>query len=305
MKEKTKNFLWSEPELRLLAETITEPKSKKVKDVNLVASNILGTSSQAIQKIRPKSEYKLVENRIKNKLSVEQNPQVNVEQTPLPSVDIQSVKPSPQQTPLRLTCIGQSPQIQTNNNSSSTQLLNTASNVEKTLLQHLNRDRSLSTPANLLILLRRSALFNVTDNLVQTLVNPITRPVNTPLRCILPNVSHTPFNVTNILSTTNIPIEVDIFTPTAKAKPRQLPETPSGNIEYKQSSLNEICRYLALNSPAWNSWDSFVSSITMEKFDRPKLPRVWEGPLMMNRRENRNTRKAKIYQFTQKAFEQN
>ena len=106
LKEKTKNFLWSEPELRLLAETITEPKSKKVKDVNLVASNILGTSSQAIQKIRPKSEYKLVENHIKNKLSVEQNPQVNVEQTPLPSVDIQSVKPSPQQTPLRLTCIG-------------------------------------------------------------------------------------------------------------------------------------------------------------------------------------------------------
>ena len=36
-----------------------------------------------------------------------------------------------------------------------------------------------------------------------------------------------------------------------------------------------------------------------------KRPRLRKGPWMKNRRENRNTRKAKIYEFTQQAHEQN
>ena len=36
-----------------------------------------------------------------------------------------------------------------------------------------------------------------------------------------------------------------------------------------------------------------------------KRPRTRKEPWMKNRRENRNTRKAKIYQFPQKAYEQN
>ena len=51
LKEKTKNFLWSEPKFQLLAETIIELKSKKVKDTDLASSKIFGRSSQATQKI--------------------------------------------------------------------------------------------------------------------------------------------------------------------------------------------------------------------------------------------------------------
>ena len=58
----------------MLAETTIELKLKKVKDVNSVASSILGRSSQAIQKIRTRPEYKTVEYHTKNKLSIEQNP---------------------------------------------------------------------------------------------------------------------------------------------------------------------------------------------------------------------------------------
>lgn len=56
IKEKTKNFLWSEPEFRLLANTILDLKSKKVRDVNQAVSKLLGRSLQAIQKIRTKTE---------------------------------------------------------------------------------------------------------------------------------------------------------------------------------------------------------------------------------------------------------
>ena len=56
LKEKTKNILWSEPEFRLLAETILDLKSKKVRDVNQAVSKLLGRSLQAIQKIRTKTE---------------------------------------------------------------------------------------------------------------------------------------------------------------------------------------------------------------------------------------------------------
>ena len=69
IKEKTKNFLWSEPEFRLLANTILDLKSKKVRDVNQHASKLLGRSSLAIQKIRTKTEYKRIERVIKAELS--------------------------------------------------------------------------------------------------------------------------------------------------------------------------------------------------------------------------------------------
>ena len=68
-KEKTKNFFWSEPEFRLLVNTILDLKSKKVRDVNQPASKLLGRSSLAIQKIRIKTEYKRIERVIKAQLS--------------------------------------------------------------------------------------------------------------------------------------------------------------------------------------------------------------------------------------------
>ena len=101
-------------------------------------------------------------------------------------------------------------------------------------------------------------------------------------------------------------------------KHRQLPDTPSNPFDYKQSSISAIHHYLATNSPASRDndlvfsylrdeipWDSFISNITMEKLSQPKTPRVCKGPFTITRRENRNTRKDKQYQLTQKAFEQN
>ena len=76
LKEKTKKFLWSEPKFQLLAETIIELKSKKVKDTDLASSKIFGRSSQATQKIWTKPEYKLIENLVRNELNVEQNLQI-------------------------------------------------------------------------------------------------------------------------------------------------------------------------------------------------------------------------------------
>ena len=51
------------------------------------------------------------------------------------------------------------------------------------------------------------------------------------------------------------------------------------------------------------TWDDFIFNITSEKLNRSKIPKTRKGPLMSNRRENRNTRKARNFQFTQKAFE--
>lgn len=61
--------MWSEPEFRLLANTILDLKSKKVRDVNQHPSTLLGRSSLAIQKIRTKTEYKRIERVIKAELS--------------------------------------------------------------------------------------------------------------------------------------------------------------------------------------------------------------------------------------------
>ena len=113
-------------------------------------------------------------------------------------------------------------------------------------------------------------------------------------------------------------IEVDACISTAIGKYRRLPETLSCNIDYKQSSLDEIKRYLASNSIAskhnslvvsyfWDeiTWDFFVNSITLKKLCCAKVTRVHKGPLMTNQRENHNIRRAKTDQFTQKGFQQN
>ena len=42
-----------------------------------------------------------------------------------------------------------------------------------------------------------------------------------------------------------------------------------------------------------------------EKVAKEKVPRVRKGPLMVNQKENRNTKKARIYRFTQRSYVQN
>ena len=174
-----------------------------MKAVNSVASSILGRSSQAIQKIRTRPEYKTFEDHAKNKLSIEQNPQVNVEQTPLPNVDNTiSIEHSLQQTLLLPIYVEQTPGIHLNNNSSSTSLLNTTSNVKISPLQSLRGSRP--PPAN--------------SSTIQTPVNLISRPVFTPSKRLLPTIPPTPRDTTNLLSITTIPVEIDISTPPATAE---------------------------------------------------------------------------------------
>ena len=62
LKEKTRNFQWTESEFRFLAETIIELNQRKVRDINQAASKIISRSHQAIEKIRTKTEYKPIKN---------------------------------------------------------------------------------------------------------------------------------------------------------------------------------------------------------------------------------------------------
>ena len=41
-----------------------------------------------------------------------------------------------------------------------------------------------------------------------------------------------------------------------------------------------------------------------ESRKKPHIPKIQKGPLMKNRRENRNTRKAKMFRFSQRSFQQ-
>ena len=48
-----------------------------------------------------------------------------------------------------------------------------------------------------------------------------------------------------------------------------------------------------------------AKELAREKVSRPKVERERKEPWMRNRRENRNTRKARIYRFTQRSYRQN
>ena len=52
-------------------------------------------------------------------------------------------------------------------------------------------------------------------------------------------------------------------------------------------------------------WNKVTEVIASEERAKVKKPRTRKGPWMKNRRENRNTQNARIYQFTQKAYDQN
>ena len=63
------------------------------------------------------------------------------------------------------------------------------------------------------------------DNPFQTQITSVPRPVDTSLRGLLPNVTPTPLSTTNILSASNIQIEVDTSTPTVTEECRRIPNT--------------------------------------------------------------------------------
>ena len=67
--------------------------------------------------------------------------------------------------------------------------------------------------------------------------------------------------------------------------------------------LDEVIKGYLEGDKTWNEVTKVIPSEGVTK--SKKKPRERKGPWMKNRRENRNTRKARIYQFTQKAYDQN
>ena len=115
-------------------------------------------------------------------------------------------------------------------------------------------------------------------------------------------------------------------TPRGRRLPRQARRITTGNTiltdaegnpEYKRTAYldaHSYCQTLTDDTPldcalksylsGDGNWESVTKEIASE-VNKTKVPRKRKGPWMSNRRENRNTRKARIYQFTQKAYEQN
>ena len=52
-------------------------------------------------------------------------------------------------------------------------------------------------------------------------------------------------------------------------------------------------------------WDTLCGYLVKEKVTKEKVPQIRKGPLMVNRKENRNTKRARIYRFTQRSYVQN
>ena len=69
----------------------------------------------------------------------------------------------------------------------------------------------------------------------------------------------------------------------------------------EEIELDKIVKMYLLSQESWSA----VTNIIASEVNKVKTPRQRKGPWMKNRRENRNTRKARIYQFTQKAYDQN
>lgn len=70
-----------------------------------------------------------------------------------------------------------------------------------------------------------------------------------------------------------------------------------------ETILDEVVKGYLEGDKTWNEVTKAIASEGVTK--SKKKPRERKGPWMKNRRENRNTRKARIYQFTQKAYDQN
>ena len=71
----------------------------------------------------------------------------------------------------------------------------------------------------------------------------------------------------------------------------------------EENELDKILKeYLRGNQ----GWYELIQAIAKRENNlKAKKPRIRKGPWMKNRRENCNTRKSRIYQFTQNAYKQN
>ena len=69
------------------------------------------------------------------------------------------------------------------------------------------------------------------------------------------------------------------------------------------NDLDEVVKRYLQGKLGWKEVTKVVATETTSNVN--KHPRVRKGPWMKNQCDNRNTREARIYQFTQKAYKQN
>ena len=124
------------------------------------------------------------------------------------------------------------------------------------------------------------------------------------------------------------PVNSESNTPRTKRPPRveQRARQSTGNVilrdtegnpDYKRTAFldaNSYCQTLNEDNQLDNvlkgylsgdgDWERVTKEIASE-VNKTKTPRKRKGPWMKNGRENRNTSKARIYRFTQRAYEQN
>ena len=111
----------------------------------------------------------------------------------------------------------------------------------------------------------------------------------------------------NLLENQNIPIHIiidnndetcsdDEYHELYKKEARTIVEK---HLRKQVNSNDKVNQYLSDSI----SWDKPIRHLVKEKLSQEKEARLRKGPLMRNRRENRNTRKARIYRFTQRSYQ--
>ena len=271
LKEKEKGYRWTTAELEYLAKTIRQLKKDKVRRVNKVAGEKIGRTEQAVQKIRTSTEYKQAEQRVRKK----------------------------------------------------------DQEKEETKRDEANQQESQQGVESQYRVKRQESQDEDIRNICEEIPVKRKSPTPTVIRRQLPVVPPTPIQADNTISQVLLTQNNLSIHNTSNTRRWSLPITPTAmnrgrvllnsNVEpdYKRTAYLDACSYAAtLGSDTdldkivksylegQTSWTE-VTKVTASEENKVKKHRKQKEPWMKNRRENRNTRKARIYQFTQKAYEQN
>ena len=199
------------------------------------------------------------------------------------------------------------------------QELNKVNSIQPTPIITLCNSNQLQTPENVRIKRKLPDLANITvvqnfslttRQLLENSTIPISNPNSSPVpyrmkgratpkmpRTPTPNRISTPF-----ISST--PSMNRILEDTTTFKPEYWKEAQKGLKELlKTDRVGQTVQQYCLDKISYNE---LINSINKEEpRKKGRAPRPRKGPWMVNRRNNRNTRKAKLYRFSQSSFQQN
>lgn len=283
MKENEKNYLWTVQEFKYLAKTIRRLKIEKTRNVNKVAAEILGRNQQGIQKIRTKTEYKQIEKRIREEEQSSGGENIEVEEnnrgSNAPENTVRLERDRRPETP-KNTVRQQLPVIP------PTPIPNNESLLQKTLEQ-----QSLS-------------LMNTPTDRRKLPQTPITsKQLNTSKKKkVIDSDAQTPISHSVRPRTNNVGILTTVRKPDYK-KAAYLDARSYSETLNEDKELHKTLKVYLTEKGDWYG-AAKVIAVTERKIMNER-ERIRKGPWMKNKRDNHKTKKAKIYQFTQKAYEQN